>query len=127
MKLGLLLGSLFGVVALAALARLIGLGRRDPLTADEVAKRLAHDYGPLALRTLLLSQDAKAALAFAHDGRVFVIKAHGADMASRELQRPLLTTEEQDTLIVDPRDRWFGPVRLRLGRAQLPSVRAMLY
>jgi len=127
MKLGLLLGSLLGVLALAALAKLIGLGRREPLTADEVARRLAYDYGPLALRTLLLSQDAKAALAFAHDGRVFVVKAHGVELASRELERPLLATEEQDTLIIDPRDRWFGHVRLRLGRAQLPSVRAMLY
>lgn len=126
MTLALLLGSLLGVLALALLAKLIGLGRREPLSPDEVAERLADDYGPLAIRTLLLSQDAKAALAFAHDGRVFVVKAHGADMASRELQRPLLATEEQDTLVIDPRDRWFGKVRLRLGRAQLPSVRAML-
>jgi len=127
MKWPLLLGSLVGVLALAALAWAIGLGRRDPLTADEVAERLEQDYGPLAIRTLFLSQDAKAALAFAHDGRVFAVKAHGVDMASRELQRPLLASEEQDTLIIDPRDRWFGKVRLRLGRAQLPSVRAMLY
>ncbi len=122
----LLLGSLVGVVVLAALAKAMGLGRREALSADEVAERLGQEYGPLALRTVLVGQDGKAALAFAHDGRLFAVKAHGVDMASRELQRPLLATEEGDTLVIDPRDRPFGKVRLRLGRAQLPSVRAML-
>ena len=122
----LLLGSLIGVLVLAAIACAMGLGRREPLTGDEVAERLQQEYGPVALRTVLLSQEGKAALAFAHDGRAFAVKAHGADLASRELQRPLLATEEQDTLVIDTRDRWFGPLRLRLGRAQLPSVRAML-
>jgi hypothetical protein len=122
----LLLGTLLGVLVLAAIAWMIGLGRREPLTGDEVAERLTQEYGPLALRTVLLSQEGKAALVFAHDGRMFAVKAHGADLASRELQRPLVATEEQDTLIIDTRDRWFGPLRLRLGRAQLPSVRAML-
>jgi hypothetical protein len=122
----LLLGTLLGVLALAAIAWIMGLGRREPLTREEVAERLAHEYGPLALRTVLLSQEGKSALAFAHDGRVFGVKAHGADLASRELRRPLVATEKQDTLVIDTRDRWFGPLRLRLGRAQLPSVRAML-
>ena len=126
MKWTLWLGSLAGVLALAAIAWAIGLGRSDPLTADEVTERLFHDYGPLALRTLLLSQDGRAALAFAHDGRIFAVKAHGVGVASRELLRPLLATEEGDTLVIDPRDRPFGKLRLRLGRAQLPSVRAML-
>ena len=126
MKLLLLLGSLIGVLVLAAIAWALGLGRREPLTGDEVAERLSQEYGPLALRTVLLSQEGKGALAFAHDGRVFGVKAHGVDLASRELQRPLLATEEKDTLIIDTRDRWFGKLRLRLGRAQLPSVRAML-
>lgn len=126
MKPLLLIGSLIGVLALAAIARAMGLGRRGPLTSAEVTTRLTEEYGPLRLRTVLLSQDGRAALAFAQDGRVFGVKAHGVDMASRELHRPLLATEEGDTLVIDPRDRWFGPLRLRLGQAQLPSVRTML-
>lgn len=126
MKPWLLLGTLAGVVALAGLAWLLGLGRRDQLTADEVGGRLQDEYGPLALRSVLLSQDGRAALAVAHDGRLFAVKAHGVDLASRELTRPLAATEERDTLVIDTRDRWFGPLRLRLGLAQLPSVRTML-
>lgn len=122
----LLAGSLIGVLMLAAIAKVLGLGRREPLTGAEVAERLQFEFAPLDLRTVLLSQDAKCALAFAHDGRVFAVKLHGADLATRELKRPLLAREEGDTLIVDPRDRWFGPVRLRLGLAQLPSLRTML-
>ena len=126
MKFALLIGTLIGVLALAGIARAIGLGRREPLSTAEVADRLTDEYAPLALRTVLLSQEGKAALAFAHDGRMFAVKAHGVGLASRELQRPVRVTASEDTLVIDTSDLGFGHLRLRLGRAQLPSVRAML-
>lgn len=120
------LGSLAGVLTLAGLAWALGLGRREPLTAEEVTERLRFELAPITIRTLLLSRDGRTALAFANDGRVIAVKAHGVDLATRLLTRPLQAREEGDALIVETRDRWFGPLRLRLGPAQLPSAKAML-
>ena len=120
------LGSLAGILLLGLIAWALGLGRREPLTADEVAERIQFEHAPITLRALLMSLDGRTALAFANDGRVIAIKAHGSDLATRLLTRPLKVSEDGSTLILDTRDRWFGPLRLRLGPAQLPSARSML-
>ena len=67
--------------------RRIVIAEDDPAIATMLQKVLSAHYD------VVVVHDGKAALAFVHDGRVFGVKAHGVDMASRELHRTLLATE----------------------------------
>ncbi len=119
------LGSLAGVLALGGIARLLRLGRDEPLTAEEIAERLQFDYPPFTIDRLVISRDGRMALARASDGRLAAAKAHGAHPATRLLSSPMITAEGEIKL-VDTGDRWFGPLRLQLDEAQRDTLRAML-
>ena len=108
-------GSLIAIVALAGLARWMGLGG-NPVLRDEDAVRFAAgevEDGFEAER-ISISRDKKAALASDAGGRIMVIKRHGNQFAGRILTGHANAREVVDALIVDCGEARFGPVRLTL-------------
>ena len=130
MNWALLGGSLVAVLALAGIAAWLKLGG-DPLdeaTALDAAGDMLPGFVPEAV---LLGSDGAAALVRGREGRIALVKRHGAQPAVRELVRPVGVASIGEGIVVRPGDRMFGDVLLN-GRslsevegftaASLPSV-----
>lgn len=113
-------GSLVAIIALAALARILGLGR-DPVLANEAeAMRQAgevHD-GFLA-RTIALDSAGKGALLQDEAGAIMVLKSHGGHFAGRMLDEASTALMRDGTLIVDCGELLYGKVSLKLDDPEL--------
>ena len=111
----LLGGSLVAILALAGIAAWLKLGG-DPLD-EAAALDAAGDMLPgFVPEAVLLGSDGAAALARGCEGRVAVMKVHGAQPAVRELLRPVGLGTTSDGIVVRSGDRMFGDVVLQ-GRA----------
>ena len=121
-----LLGSLAGVLALAAIAWWLGLGRTEPLTQEEVSERAAFDFGPLSPRAVFVDEAGTAALLLAEDGRAVLFKRHGTQPASRLLTLPVRWRKEGEALVFPTADRMFGDLRLHLPPTERDRLLAML-
>lgn len=108
-------GSLIAIVALAGIARWLGLGGNPILRDEDSARRIVNEVedGFVAER-VSVARDGKAALAMDTGGRIMVIKRHGNRFAGRILTARTTVREEVDTLVVDCGETRFGPVRLSL-------------
>ncbi|MHA6332540.1 hypothetical protein ACXYL9_02560 [Qipengyuania sp. CAU 1752] len=110
-----LVGSLVAIVALAGLARWLGLGR-EPRLADEDAARRAADeafdgFEPLRCG---LDQDGRGALLEDAEGRILLLKPHGNFFAGRLLGPVARANRADNTLTIDGGERRFGKVTLAL-------------
>lgn len=110
--------SLAAVLALAWLARRLGLGA-EARVADETALRgelagLFPGFEPVAVA---LDREGRGGLARDAAGRVALVRPHGAHCAGRLLPPGTHAHADGDTLTVDPGERRFGPVRLALDDA----------
>ena len=116
MDLILLGGSLAGVLALALVAWLLGLG--GATLADEAqAKRAAEEaHTGFVAEVAFVSSDGKAALVRGADGRFILLKVHGANVAARRLETPLRVVPTDEGATVATGERMFGDVRLALAR-----------
>lgn len=115
MNWALLGGSLVAVLALAGIAAWLKLGG-DPLD-DAAALDAAGDMLPgFVPEVVLLGSDGAAALVRGGEGRVAVVKVHGAQPAVRELVRPVGLAAVEGGTMVRSGDRMFGDVVLQ-GRA----------
>lgn len=121
-----LAGSLAGVVALAAVAWWLGLGRNEPLTEEEARERAEFELMPYRAEAVFVSTDGVVAVVVGEDRRILLLKAHGTQPASRELQRPVEWREDREAIILLTRDRMFGDGRLHLDAAARDRLRAML-
>lgn len=83
MNLGVLAGSLAAVLALAALAHLLGLGGDARLTED-AARQLAeaHDFDAV---TIVLRDEGRSALATDWQGHRLAIRRHGSHFVAEAL------------------------------------------
>lgn len=108
-------GSLVAIALIVLLVRWLGLGR-DPLFDSDDAVREAADEAMSGFRPVAVIRDAKGRAALARDahGRVMVLRPHGAHVAARLLGRGTRAAYADCVLIVDPRERRFGPVSLRV-------------
>ena len=122
----LLAGSLGGVLALAAIAWLLGLGGAS-IGGPEAAARVAEEglHGFTAARALV-SRDDKAALVRGTDGTMALLKVHGAHVAARRLPLPLDYSELPGGVRIRTGERMFGEVRLLLSAEDRDILRAML-
>ena len=126
MSIPLLIGSILGVIGLAAIAYWLGLGGGAIADAEE-ARRIAEDALPgFEGSEAFLSADGRAALVFGRDGDVALLKQHGTQPAARRLDRPFEVQSLDDGLRVDSGERMFGSVTLRLVPAERDRLLTLL-
>jgi hypothetical protein len=111
----LLGGSLFAVLLLAWVAKVLGLGgdvRLDP----DAARRIAHDEGfnPVDVIT---DRAGIAAIVRDADGRHMLIRRHGVNFVTRMLRPPLDARLDQKFLTIGTGEPMFGRITLDLGEA----------
>lgn len=99
------------ILAGAALA--VRFGRKPERIAGPEAAAQAADDGVAGFRThnAVVGADSRAALAVGEDGRIVVLKAHGAGIAAREIA----WTEVRSTgegIVIETGERPFGRVAL---------------
>jgi hypothetical protein len=111
----LLAGSLAAVLALAAVARVMGLGGAAPL-GEAAALEEARGFAGFAPRACFVSEDKAAALVLGEDGSCVLVKAHGTGLAARHVPRPAIVPRE-DGVEAASGERMFGTVRLALAPA----------
>lgn len=114
-----LLLSLGAIGALVFLVRALRLGS-GPAFADEddvrhAASHVADDFLPA---DIALDKGGTAALLADRQGRVLVLRAHGAHVAGRLLSPLARARMEEGRLVIDPADPRFGPVRLDIPDAE---------
>lgn len=76
MSLWLALGSLAAVLALAGLARWLGLGPQEPLSESEAADAVRHERPGATVASVRLAEDAMSAIVVADDGH-WDVRRHG--------------------------------------------------
>lgn len=110
----LLLGSVAGVLALALIAWLLGLG--GAAIADEAEARRAAEEAHIGFRAedAFVSSDSRAALVRGRDGDWMLLKVHGASVAARHLPPPLAARAADDGVMVATGERMYGDVHLTL-------------
>lgn len=119
-------GSLAAVLALAGIAWLLGLGRGERTTrigGAEAAVRHAEDaLAGFAAVAAVTSLDDRAGLVSSTDGRVAVLKMHGARVAVREVGWTAVRAAAGG-IVVETGDRRFG--RVTLGGVDALDVRRL--
>lgn len=108
----LLGGSLVAVLALAGIAAWLKLGG-DPLTESDAMEAAGDTLPGFVPEAALLGRDGGAALVRGREGRVALVKRHGAQPALRELVRPFGISAATEGTIVRSGDRMFGDVVLQ--------------
>ena len=114
--------SFIGVLGLVAITRALGLGRRGPLTDAETRDAAAAAFLPARPDRSFVSNDGRAAVVAADDGRLCLVKRHGTHPATRLLTRPVAHRWDGDAIVIDPGERMFGEVRLTLPQAERDSL-----
>ena len=118
--------SFAGVLALVGFARLLRVGRGEPLTRDEVEAHAARQFAPARVTDTFLSTDGQAAVVAADTHRLYLVKRHGVHPASRLLGLSPKWHPDGDALVIDPADRMFGAVRLSLPPAERDKLQSLL-
>ena len=122
----LLAGSLAAVLALAAIAWLLGLGGGAIADAEE-AKRLAEEcVGGFTAEDAIVSQDRKAALVRGKAGDLALLKAHGTQVAARRLAKPVTVERSEDGVRIASGERMFGAVAFRLSEGERDKLLTMV-
>ena len=105
-------GSLAAVLVLAGIAWALGLGRAS--IADEAeAMRAAEDaLSGFEAERAVVGSDGRAALVYGAEGKIAVLKMHGAQPAVR-LVSAAAVHETAEGLAVDSGERLFGSVIVR--------------
>lgn len=122
MNWALLGGSLAGVLALAGIAWLLGLGG-GRIDDPEAAMRLAEDHlDGFTAREAVLSADGNAAVVRG-DGEAALLRQKGAHVVVRRVTLPLrLTPADNAGVLVGSGDRDFAAIRIAEGDKLLTWV-----
>jgi len=110
----LLAGSLAGVLALAAIAWLMGLGGGAIGDADEAMRTAEAACSGFRAEHAFVSRDRRAALVEGAEGDLVLLKVHGVHVAARRLTRPVAVETSADGVAIATGERMFGRVRLVL-------------
>ncbi|ANY18824.1 hypothetical protein A6F68_00289 [Tsuneonella dongtanensis] len=110
--------SLIAILALAWIALKLGLGGDTRIRDDDHLRELAEEalcgFDPV---DIAIDRAGLAALARDADGRVMLLRRHGAHFASRLLDGHAHVRLDRHFLIVGTSDRRFGEITLDLGDA----------
>lgn len=111
-----MVASLFAILALAWIALKLGLGGdsriRDEAHLRELAEEALYGFEPMEIA---IDRAGVAALARDADGRVMLLRRHGAHFASRLLDEHTHVRHDRQFLVVGTSDRRFGEITLDLG------------
>lgn len=114
-----LLLSLAAVIILVLVVRAMRLGTSPVLGGPDDARRAAALVADsFDAANIAVDRDGTAALLADGEGRVLLLRAHGAHVAGRFLEASASARLEGETLVVDPADRRFGPVHLHLAEPE---------
>lgn len=115
MNLTVLIGSLVAILALAGLARWLGLGRAPVLASEADALQAANEavegFEPVRYG---IDHDGRGGLLQDREGRVLLLKPHGNFFAGRVLGPAAAVTADGNTLTIDCGERTYGAVTLQL-------------
>lgn len=119
MALGLqLAGSLVAILLVFLLTRWLGLGGDVRIRDEDTARRLADEavcgFDPV---DVALDRAGIGALLRDGQGRVLLLRRHGAHFAARLVDDPAGVRLDRNFLTIATGDRWFGKVTLDLGPA----------
>lgn len=109
-------GSLVAIFVLAWIALRLGLGGepkiRDEAHLRELAEGALCGFDPVEIA---IDRDGQAALARDREGRMMLLRRHGAHFASRLLDAGASMRRDGTALLVASGDRRFGEAKLELG------------
>ena len=119
MALGLqLAGSLVAILLVFLLTRWLGLGGDVRIRDEDTARRLADEavcgFDPV---DVALDRAGIGALLRDGQGRVLLLRRHGAHFAARLVDDPAGVRLDRNFLTIATGDRWFDKVTLDLGPA----------
>lgn len=105
-------GSLAAILVLAGIAWALKLGRDHRIASPEEAAEAADQaLAGFATQGAVVGADGAGALAVAGDGRVAVMKRHGAHIAVREVAWNAVRSTA-DGIVVETGERRFGSVAI---------------
>ena len=111
-----LAGSLIAILALAWIAARLGLGGDVRLRDEAQVRRLAEEaqfgFDPVATA---IDRAGLAALVRDEQGRIMLLRRHGARFAARLLDSHAHVRLDRNFLVVGTGDRQFGQITLDLG------------
>jgi len=109
------LGSLVAILALAGIAGWLGLGGDRRITSEAEARILA-DEAVSGFSPVATAVDAGGQAAVLHDaqGRVLILRRHGAQFAGRLLDEGATAAADGQCLQVDTGEVRFGSVMLQV-------------
>lgn len=112
------LGSLAAILVLAGIAYLLKLGNQASIGDETRACALAQevDHGFTTDRCAV-DRQGRAAILLGQDGRIMILRLHGAHSVGRILDQRTDVRQENDILTVDVGEKRFGIVRLDLADA----------
>jgi hypothetical protein len=122
----LLILSVAGVLGLAWVSSLLGLGRYDPLDEGEARQASEEAFQGFEARDVFLSSDGQAALVVGASGELAVLKKHGVHIAPRRLERPARVEPSDEGVVIDSGEHFFGLVRLNLPPEQRDRLLTLL-
>ena len=109
-------GSLAAILILAWFARRLGLGGDERLREADEARRLAEEaVCGFDARDVALDRAGIGALLRGADGRVLLLRRHGARWAARLVDDPAGVRLDRNFLTVTTSEKPFGSVTLDLG------------
>jgi hypothetical protein len=115
-ELGKLVGSIVAIIALARLAKYMGLGGDDRIRSEERARELAEQavcgYEPV---DIILDRAGIGALMKDSQGRHLLLRRHGAQFVGRILDRHSESRLDHHFLTIGTEEKSFGKVTLNLG------------
>lgn len=113
----LLAGSLAGVLGLALVARLLGLGEEARIVNEDHAIALADEIqSGFAAVDVIVDRAGYAALLRDAEGHMLLVRAHGGHFVGRLLRPPFEARLDRTLLTLVPDDPMFGSVTLNLGK-----------
>jgi hypothetical protein len=112
------LGSLAAIAMLVLLVWRLGLGKGEPFASEEQVEDEARGiFGVVEARRIAIDRDDRAALVETVDGRILLIRRHGAQIAGRELTGRASSQLAEGELTIRTAERRFGSAVLKLDDA----------
>jgi hypothetical protein len=126
MNMMLLFVSLAAILAVAGLVWLLQMGDNRIGDAADAARIAEEQIAGFESGPVLMSDDGEAALVEGTDGRIVVLKRHGAHCAGRVLQKPLRAHHCGAEWRVETGDPRFGQVSFALSKQDEDKLLTMM-